>query len=238
MSATAHSDQSYTEKRDALTRYFDSTALDAWKRFATDAPMSRVRSIVRDGRTEMHGALLSRFPTDLTGWRILDAGCGGGALALDLAKRGAAVHGMDLSAQIIELAKRQAAEAGLAGQVTFEAGDALAADRGVFDAVVSMDCLIHYSRDQVVGIIAGLAKRTTRQISFSVAPATPLLMAKHRLGNLFPKSDRAPSIQPVKLGRLRKAMSSQVGLENWQFQACHKVAKPFYISQVVEVKHV
>ncbi|MEM1364416.1 MAG: magnesium protoporphyrin IX methyltransferase [Pseudomonadota bacterium] len=235
MTITAHTDQSYTEKRDALTRYFDSTALDAWKRFATDAPMSRVRSIVRDGRAEMHAALLARFPANLTGWRILDAGCGGGALALDLARRGATVHGMDLSAQIIELANEQAAEAGLSDKATFEAGDALAADCGVFDAVVSMDCLIHYSRAQVVNIVNNLDSRTTRQISFSVAPATPLLLAKHRLGNLFPKADRAPTIQPVRLGQLAKDLQA---LDGWTFEACHKVAKPFYISQVVEVRHV
>ncbi|MEO0635887.1 MAG: magnesium protoporphyrin IX methyltransferase [Pseudomonadota bacterium] len=228
--------QSYTEKRDALTRYFDSTALDAWKRFATDAPMSKVRSIVRDGRAELHAALLARFPADLSGWRILDAGCGGGALALDLAQRGASVHGMDLSGQIIRLAQERAEEVGLAHLATFEAGDALASDRGQFDSVVSMDCLIHYSKDQTVDVIAELAERTTRQISFSVAPATPLLMVKHRLGGLFPRQDRAPAIQPVRITALEKAVSGVPNLEGWSFEAGHRVAKPFYISQVVEAR--
>lgn len=232
--------QLYADRTDEIRTYFDRTAIDAWKRFATDAPMSRIRSIVRDGRAEMHKTILSHFPEDLTGWRILDAGCGGGNLVFDLAARGATVHGMDLSAQIIDLANDRARNSGFAERVSFEAGDALTADRGAFDAVVSMDCLIHYGKDDVVQIVSGLTQRMSRsngtKIVFSFAPATPLLLLKHRVGGLFPKSDQAPAIQPVAQTRLVRALGAHKALEGWTAEPGHRVKKPFYISQVMEVR--
>jgi ubiquinone biosynthesis O-methyltransferase len=53
-------------------------------------------------------ALVLELAGELSGRRALDIGCGDGALALDLAKRGAAVAGIDASAAMIEAAKARA----------------------------------------------------------------------------------------------------------------------------------
>jgi SAM-dependent methyltransferase len=53
---------------------------------------------------------------------ILDAGCGEGAAAIDLAQRGFTTVGVDLSPMAIELARREAARREL-GNVTFEVAD-------------------------------------------------------------------------------------------------------------------
>lgn len=58
---------------------------------------------------------------------VLDSGCGTGEHALMLAERGFEVVGVDLSSTAIRLARRKAAERGLAA--TFEVGDALALNR-------------------------------------------------------------------------------------------------------------
>ena len=58
---------------------------------------------------------------------VLDAGCGTGEHALMLAERGFAVTGVDLSATAIGLARRKAADRGLAAD--FEVADVLALDR-------------------------------------------------------------------------------------------------------------
>ena len=42
----------------------------------------------------------------LPGSEILDAGCGTGRYAIELARRGYVVHGMDLSSDLIEVAMR------------------------------------------------------------------------------------------------------------------------------------
>jgi ubiquinone/menaquinone biosynthesis C-methylase UbiE len=78
--------------------------------------------------------------------RVLDVGCGTGADAFDLAALvGGSGHvtGVDLSASMIEEARRRAAERNL--RVTFEVGDAQALrfEDGTFDAVRTERTLMH-----------------------------------------------------------------------------------------------
>ena len=72
------------------------------------------------------------------GDRVLDGGCGNGTTALDLARRGASVLGVDLSEAMLAVATDRAADEGLAG-VTFRRADAQTHpfDPGAFDVVVS-----------------------------------------------------------------------------------------------------
>ena len=71
---------------------------------------------------------------------VLDVGVGSGAIALALAHEhpGARVHGVDVSAAALELARENARRTGLADRVVFEFGDAAAGlPAGPFDLVVS-----------------------------------------------------------------------------------------------------
>jgi demethylmenaquinone methyltransferase / 2-methoxy-6-polyprenyl-1,4-benzoquinol methylase len=65
------------------------------------------------------------------GSRALDVGTGTGDLAIELARRGAAVTGLDFAPAMLEVARRKAPE------IAFERGDALALPHGdgEFDAV-------------------------------------------------------------------------------------------------------
>ena len=72
----------YISRRGELETYFDRTAVDAWKRLTSDAPVGRIRATVRAGRDTMRDTLLSWLPADMRGLRLLDAGCGTGALAV------------------------------------------------------------------------------------------------------------------------------------------------------------
>ncbi|PMX83459.1 magnesium protoporphyrin IX methyltransferase, partial [Pseudomonas sp. GW460-C3] len=81
----------YTQFRGNLETYFDRTAASAWAQLTSDAPVSGIRATVRAGRTEMRETLLSWLPADMSGLRLLDAGCGTGALAVAAAERGASV---------------------------------------------------------------------------------------------------------------------------------------------------
>ena len=80
----------YLERRGELETYFDRTAVDAWAKLTSDAPVGRIRATVRAGRDEMRDTLLSWLPQNMSGARLLDAGCGTGALAIEAARRGAA----------------------------------------------------------------------------------------------------------------------------------------------------
>lgn len=75
--------------------------------------------------------------------RVLDVGTGTGRAALALARQGAEVVGVDASGEMLAVARRRAADEGLA--VTFDRGDVQAlsfADRQ-FDAVVCLRVLMH-----------------------------------------------------------------------------------------------
>ena len=66
------------------------------------------------------------LPDDLHGRRILDAGCGTGALAVEAARRGAEVVAIDLSPTLVALAReRLPDDAGHAARVDFRSGDML-----------------------------------------------------------------------------------------------------------------
>ncbi len=97
----------YQSRRGELLEYFDRTAVEAWRRLTSDAPVNRIRATVRAGRDEMRRTLLRWLPDDLRGARVLDAGCGTGALAVEAARRGAQVIAVDLSPTLIALARER-----------------------------------------------------------------------------------------------------------------------------------
>ena len=68
----------YEATRERLETYFDRTASRTWEALTSDAPVSRIRQTVREGRDAMRAELLSILPGDLAGARVLDAGCGAG----------------------------------------------------------------------------------------------------------------------------------------------------------------
>src|SRR6056297_813586 len=98
----------YQDRRTQLATYFDRTAVEAWSRLTTDAPVGRIRATVREGRARMRATLLGWLPENLEGRRILDAGCGTGMLSAELAARGAEVVAVDLSPTLVALAKERA----------------------------------------------------------------------------------------------------------------------------------
>ncbi|MEM8784365.1 MAG: magnesium protoporphyrin IX methyltransferase [Pseudomonadota bacterium] len=230
------SDTSYQQRRGEIQVYFDRTALDAWKRFASDQPLSWVRRTVRAGREAMRAQILSRFPGDLSGWRILDAGCGAGSISADLARRGADVLGIDLSPEMIRFAQDQVGSEPWAKRITFKAGDMVARDHGTFDAVVGMDSVIHYKTADAIDALSELAGRTRRQIVFTVAPRTPLLAAMHSVGSLFPRKDRAPGIEPVAPKALCRSLASRPELTGWTVTPLERVSSGVYISQLLEAR--
>ncbi|MFL9824615.1 magnesium protoporphyrin IX methyltransferase [Rhodoplanes sp. SY1] len=226
--------ETYQERRGEIEAYFDRTAADAWARLTSDAPVSGIRATVRKGRDDMRATLLSWLPDDLSGRRILDAGCGPGMLSIEAARRGAEVVAVDLSPTLLDLA-RERIPADLAGRVTFVAGDMLSPEFGEFDHVVAMDSIIHYRAEDAVRVIAGLAARTSRSLVFTFAPRTKALALMHFVGGFFPRSDRAPSIEPVREEHLYELIAADPDLARWRPGRTRRIAVGFYTSQALEL---
>jgi len=225
----------YQSRRGELLEYFDRTAVEAWRRLTSDAPVNRIRATVRAGRDEMRRALLQWLPDDLRGARVLDAGCGTGALAVEAARRGAQVIAVDLSPTLIALARERLPHDVHHGTIGFVVGDMLDPTLGRFDHIVAMDSLIHYRPDDMVRVLSRLAERCLHSLLVTFAPRTTGLAAMHTVGRLFPRGDRAPAIEPVREGTLRQRIGSDPALAGWRAQRTHRVARGFYISQALEV---
>lgn len=223
--AAAKPKAGYSVARDRVETYFDRTATRTWERLTSDAPVSRIRATVRAGRDEMRALMLAQLSQDLTGTRILDAGCGPGMMSIELAQRGAEVVGVDIAPALIKIAQTRLPE-DLRDRVTLVAGDMTDPDLGSFDHVLAMDSLIYYDAKDIGAVLQKLRARVRGKVLFTVAPRTPLLMAMWWAGRVFPKADRSPVMVPHsqrELGRHIRGLSS-VG----------RINSGFYISTCLE----
>jgi magnesium-protoporphyrin O-methyltransferase len=225
----------YIERRKELETYFDQTAAEAWEKLTSDAPVGRIRATVREGRNDMRRTIVGWLPNDLTGRRILDAGCGTGALAIELASRGADVLAIDLSPRLVELARERFPARIGRGSVTFRVGDMLSRNPERFDHAVAMDSLIHYDAGDIAKALALLASQVERSITFTFVPRTPLLVAMHAVGRLLPSANRSPSFRPLGDGAVRGLIANERGLGVWQVARTHHVSRGFYTSEAMEL---
>ena len=215
----------YQSRRSQIEQYFDRTAVEAWERLTSSAPVSGIRATVRAGRDRMRATMLSWLPDDLRGRRVLDAGCGTGAMSFELARRGAEVLAIDLSPRLVDIARQRLPADVNAQLIDFRSGDMLDEALGYFDHVVAMDSLIHYEPEDVVHALGALA------------PRTPLLSLMHAAGKLFPRADRAPAIVPVAEAVLKQAAAEYRALSGWQAGRTLRVSSGFYTSQAIEWEH-
>ena len=116
-------------------------------------------------RFSLDAVLLAHFATVRPQARVVDLGCGGGAVALFLLARGvAAVSGLELNPRLADMAGRTAALNGVAGQLNIVCGDV--------GAVRS-----YYSAGQADLVTANPPFR--RLQSGRISPAAGLAMARH-----------------------------------------------------------
>lgn len=225
----------YLERRSELETYFDRTAAAAWTRLTSDAPVGRIRATVRAGRDEMRQTLLSWLPDDLRGARLLDAGCGTGALSIEVARRGAEVVAVDISPTLIQIAAGRLPPDVSPRAIRFVAGDMLDPKLGKFDFVVAMDSVIHYQPADVVRMFASLSARTLTALLVTFAPRTPALTLMHAVGRAFPRENRAPAIEPVTEQHLKRLIADHPDLDDWSFGRDRRVASGFYKSHALEL---
>jgi magnesium-protoporphyrin O-methyltransferase len=226
----------YDSRRRQLEEYFDRTAVEAWAKLTSDAPVSGIRATVRAGRDRMRALLLSYLPEDLTGQRVLDAGCGTGALAVEAARRGAQVVAIDHSPTLVGLA-RERIPADVQARVDFQAGDMLDPALGNFDWVVAMDSIIHYQPTDMAEMIARLSGRASRGMVFTFAPRTPLLTLMQLVGKAFPRGDRSPDIVPIAEQTLRKLLAERPTMSAFDALRSERIDVGFYKSQTMELVH-
>jgi magnesium-protoporphyrin O-methyltransferase len=229
MLETSLASTSYQQSRTRLETYFDKTARKAWEDLTSDVPVSGIRATVRKGRDEMRDLLLSTLPSDMHGMRLLDAGCGTGALAITAAQRGADVVAIDVSHGLIDVAQKRAPSH---LNIDWRVGDMRSHNLGIFDHVIAMDSLIHYDETDIIGVLKAWSQRAN-EIAFTFAPGTAMLRTMHFVGKAFPRGDRSPAIKPVSETRL----SHDIGeaLPEWRIGFTQRVSSGFYKSQAMGI---
>ena len=227
MLETSLASTSYQRSRTKLETYFDKTARKAWEDLTSDVPVSGIRATVRAGRDTMRDLLLSTLPTDMHGMRLLDAGCGTGALAMIAAQRGADVVAIDVSQGLIDIAQKRTPSH---LSIDWRVGDMRSHNLGIFDHVIAMDSLIHYDENDIIGVLKAWSQRAN-QVAFTFAPGTPLLRTMHFVGKAFPRGDRSPAILPVSEARLSHDIAQ--ALPEWSIDFTKRVSSGFYKSQAM-----
>ena len=114
------------------------------------------------------------------GARVLEVGCGAGLLGVDLARQGFAVECIDSNPAMVDLARAQAEEAGLADRLRPKVGDAhvLGFEPGAFDLVVALGVVPFLHSPDVA----------LREMARVMAPDGRLLVTsdnRHRLNHLL-----------------------------------------------------
>jgi ubiquinone/menaquinone biosynthesis C-methylase UbiE len=109
------------------------------------------------GHTDrVHHRIADKFAAE--GLRALDIGCGTGSLAVALARRGARVTGIDISPQMLDIARRKVAEAGLEESVGLVQMSAIDLDEGFqagsFDLVTGSLAFSELSDDEQRFVLA------------------------------------------------------------------------------------
>jgi len=183
----------------------------------------------------MRSVILDWLPKDLKGKRILDAGCGAGNFAFEAAQRGANVLGIDLSPTLVQLARDRMPDFSGEGSVEFYVGDMLEAVSDEFDYLVAMDSLIHYDSTDGLNVLSSLSEKIKEGMIFTFAPRTFFLGSMHTIGRLFPRGDRAPSIEPIAETKLWNLLDEDDRLSQWSRGRAERVKSGFYISQACEL---
>ena len=220
----------YDQTLSRVETYFDKTALKTWERLTSTAPVSRIRQSVRDGRNQMRTKLISQLPKDLSGARVLDAGCGTGQLSEELALRGCQVVAADISPSLLNVARSRIPDH-LHQNIEFVAGDMVNSELGNFDYVIAMDSLIYYRRNDLGAILVELSSRASESIYFTLAPKTMLLMLMWYIGKLAPKRDRSPVMVPHSFKSIERELNEKLELSDLGV-----INSGFYISHAIRCR--
>src|SRR5690242_6017811 len=138
-------------------RQFSAQAKDWWDPNGPEAMLHKLNPVrlkyIRD-QIDQHWQCDECSRKPLSGKTALDVGCGAGLLAEPLARLGAAVTGLDASAELIAVASEHARTGGL--EIDYRARE-LAELEGQFDLITCMEVIEHVA--DPAAFVASLARR-------------------------------------------------------------------------------
>jgi len=154
----------------------------------------------------------------LAGKRVLDVGCGGGILAEAMARRGARVTGIDLSAKPLRVAQLHALESGASVDYRERSAESLAAESpAAFDVVTCMEMLEHVPEPASSVDACSTLARPGGWVFFSTINRNPksflfAIVGAEYVLRLLPRGthEYARFIRPSELAAMARAASLEV----------------------------
>ncbi len=154
----------------------------------------------------------------LKGSQVIDIGCGGGILSEAMARRGAAVTGIDMGEAPLQVARLHALEAGIELNYFQDTAENFAAlHAGEFDTVTCLEMLEHVP--DIVSTVAACAAlvHSGGNVVFSTINRHPeayvlLILGAEYIANLLPRGthDYARFIRPSELASACRAAGLEV----------------------------
>lgn len=121
--------------------------------------------------------------TPLQGARVADIGCGGGILAEAMSRRGAQVTGLDLSSDVLSVARKHAESEQLdIHYVERPAEDFAAENAGQFDLVTCMEMLEHVPAPESVVVACAALLKPGGHVVFSTLNRHPMSFLQAIIG--------------------------------------------------------
>ncbi|BDE07219.1 magnesium protoporphyrin IX methyltransferase [Vulcanimicrobium alpinum] len=185
-----------SEIGERVRKYFETSGFSRWTAIYGTGDIPPIWKIVRDGHQRVIDHVLEWTEPDRH-HTALDAGCGTGNLAIQLANRGYEVDAFDVSAPMIHFAKYINSGKTKGIPPSFHVGDigSVTAEPRSYDLVCCLDVLFHYPLEEVDRMLSSLADLSAAKLIGTFAQRTPLndfwmrvgqrLHAKNRMTKLF-----------------------------------------------------
>jgi magnesium-protoporphyrin O-methyltransferase len=161
----------------------------------------------------------------------LDAGCGTGLFSMILARHGFTVLAADIAPHMVEATAAAAEAAGLSERLSTRVSD-LDDLSGRYNLVSCFDVLIHYPPDAFVPMLTRLIELCEGTLLFTYAPYSPFLAAMHRIGGIFPRSQRRTTIEMIPDAIVKSTLAS-AGLA---IRRTQRVSSGFYHVTLVQAQ--
>lgn len=188
-------------------------------------------------------SFIQRF-INLQDKRIVDVGCGGGILTEGLAKKGANMLGIDLSAELIDIADLHGLESGVSANYKKISAEALAeAEPASFDHIVCMEMLEHVPEPgSVIASCAAMVK-PGGYVFFSTLNRKPkafllAIVAAEYILKMLPAGthDYKTFIKPSELSQ--SARNAGLELQDMIGIEYHPLTKSFSLSKDIDINYI
>ena len=180
----------------------------------------------------------------IAGAQVLDIGCGGGILTEGLARAGAIATGIDLSAELIDIADLHGLESGVSASYELISAEAMAARQPAsFDHVTCMEMLEHVPDPAAIIQAAATLVKPGGTVFFSTLNRVPkayllAIVAAEYLLKMVPKGthDYKTFIKPAELSQTaRQAGLQLLGMTGIEY---NPFSKRFSLGKDIDVNYI